>query len=54
VEVVGDLRVGLAGWDAVLTRLHQPEVAPQPHSSEVDRLRLSLGGGALLSSQEER
>lgn len=54
VEAVGDLRVGLAAWDAVLTRLHQPEIAPAPHSSEVDRLRLSLGGSALLGAPEER
>jgi glycosyltransferase involved in cell wall biosynthesis len=54
VEVVGDLRTGLARWDAVLTRLHRPEVAPQRHSAEVDRLRLSLGSTALLPRGEER
>jgi glycosyltransferase involved in cell wall biosynthesis len=54
VEVVGDLRTGLARWNAVLTRLHRPEVAPQRHSAEVDRLRLSLGSTALLPRGEER
>lgn len=54
VEAVGDLRVGLAGWDAVLTRIYQPEIAPPLHSSEVDRLRLSLRGTALLQGQEDR
>jgi glycosyltransferase involved in cell wall biosynthesis len=54
VEAVGDLRVGLAAWDAVLTRLHRPEYAPAPHSAEVDRLRLSLGATPLPPGGDDR
>jgi glycosyltransferase involved in cell wall biosynthesis len=54
VEIVGDLRTGMARWDAVLTRIHRPELAPQRHSAEVDRLRLSLGAASPITARGEQ